>query len=184
MNSPVAPGSRGGYMCLMVMGRCIYIQLMINYWCTWPHTITVFISKYGRLFSPACWDVWLLWGFFFNVSVECIAKAFYTFPNIKTPLLSVYFENPEQGLSLFLWKWNHQTVNCLRARSGCKHRHTTTPSNTLSVQMPSTCLRRPTGNSRMLILDVKSEMNVKLNTLCHLRGNRRRLSKGGSFSGW
>lgn len=41
-------------------------------------------------------------GVFFNVSVECIAKAFYTFPNVKTPLLSVYFENPEQGLSLFL----------------------------------------------------------------------------------
>lgn len=38
------------------------------------------------------------------LSFFCLSRmymAFYTFPHIKSPLLSVYFESPEQGLSLF-----------------------------------------------------------------------------------
>ena len=44
MNSPVAHGSRG-YMCLMMKGRCVYTQWMINYWCTQLHSITLVTSK-------------------------------------------------------------------------------------------------------------------------------------------
>lgn len=100
--------------------------------------------------------------------------AFCTFPDSKStlppapPRHSVFIlRYPQQGLSLFLGKPNYQKVHFWRANTGCKHRHTVILSKTkqqkIHINSFYFTLCRPTGNWRMLILDVKGKISFKLN---------------------
>lgn len=161
-----------GITCLLVTGHCIYIQLIINYWCSWPPFNDCLRSQTRGVCFPLHVGMCLSSGGFLHLMHS---------PKHSNPLLSVYFESPEQGLSLFYENQITRKHIARGARSGCKHRHTISRSKAFPILMPSACLCRPTGNSRMLTLDVKKQDECKIKQTAPFKRKVLQAFKGTAF---
>jgi len=144
---------------------------MVNYWCTRP------LFNYSRHFKngAVCFPL--------RVGI-CGSSGFYmafsTFPRIKLPAHCLFLRTQSRDCHFMKTKLAESK---LPEGQEWMQTQTSTHPKHIPYKMPLTCLCRPTGNLRVLILDVKRKINVNLNKLCHLRGNSCRVSKG-QFSVW
>lgn len=113
----------------------------------------------------------------------CLSRmymAFYSFPRTKHPCFVFILRTKSRDCHFFM----KNKLSESKLPEGQEWMQTQTyhhPIQNMPHTHSSACLCKPTGNLRMLILDVKSKINVKLSKLCHLGENRCRVSKGQLF---